>query len=270
MHIAYLGPAGTFSEAAARLFGNTQDRYEPFASTDQVLEAVETGSATHAVLPIENSAEGSVDHTLDLLLETTKQISAEVVLRIHHQLLSRETTLTTIREVIAHPQALGQCRHWLDSHLPEATQSVAQSNTQGAVIASEKDGVAAIASMEAGAIYRLNTLAKNIEDNKNNVTRFIILSETSQPPTKNDRTSLVCSVANHAGSLYELLGIFARAHINMTRLESRPSNNGLWDFNFFIDIDGHASENKIAAALDEVRAMASFMRVIGSYPKSEL
>jgi chorismate mutase / prephenate dehydratase len=270
MKIAYLGPAGTFSEEAARIYGTEHDAYLAAPTFDQVVEMAESHQADLAVVAVENSTEGSVDRTLDLLLDTSLHICGEVCLPVHHQLLRLADSMDDIREVVAHPQALGQCRHWLDKHLPDAKRTPTSSNAQAAELAAGDEQKAAIAGKQAADIYKLTVVAGNIEDAADNTTRFFILgSEDASRPTDTDKTSIVCSVPNRAGSLYELLGIFARRHINMSKLESRPAPHATWDYNFFIDIDGHRAGAAVAAALKEAEAMCIFLKIIGSYPAAQ-
>jgi chorismate mutase/prephenate dehydratase len=268
MNVVYLGPTGTYSEEAARIYGGQGATYTPLADIDGTIEAVEQREADLAIVPLENSTEGSVARTLDLLLKTSLQIRGEVFLPIHHQFLSNAVSLETVTEVMAHPQSLAQCRKWLNKHVPNATRTPLSSNAQAAAVAAEKPTIAAIAGTRAAEIYNLPVLAANIEDAPDNTTRFFVLGHTDAEPTGKDKTSLVCSVPNRKGTLYELLGILVKHDINMTKLESRPATNATWDYNFFIDIDGHRLDGAVAAALAEVENFATFLKVIGSYPKA--
>lgn len=267
--VSYLGPEGTYTEEAARARFGTADAYLPFGTIDEVIAMVEKGGARVAVVPVENSTEGSVARTLDVLVDTPLQVVGEIMLPIHHQLLTQTANLKDITEVSAHPQALAQCRAWLDKHLPHAKRIAAASNAAAAHDAQGFNNThrAAIASARAATVYGLPMLAKNIEDSKVNTTRFLVLGHDRVSPTGNDRTSLVCSVANKSGTLYALLSVFAEAGINMTKLESRPSPSGLWDYVFFIDIDGHIQDAAIADPLDRLHEHATFVKVLGSYPK---
>ncbi|HEX9153367.1 MAG TPA: prephenate dehydratase [Candidatus Saccharimonadales bacterium] len=267
MRIAYLGPVGTYCEEAARTHYGNAPVYLPFTTIDETIEAAEKNMADVAVVPIENSTEGSVNRTLDILLETPLHICGEVSMSIHHQLLGSATELTDIREVRAHPQSLAQCRRWLDGHLPNAQRVAAPSNAQAAAAVVQDASLAAIAGERAAELYALNVLAKDIEDVAGNSTRFVVLGHCDAEPTGNDRTALVCSVPNKPGSLYDLLGIFARHNVNMAKLESRPAGNAAWEYNFFIVIEGHRSDKAIAAALKEVAERATFVKIIGSYPR---
>jgi chorismate mutase/prephenate dehydratase len=265
--VAFLGPSGTYSEAAAhQLFGG-EATYKPCDTFDEVIAHVEQGKATTGVLPIENSIEGSVHRVLDLLADTRLNLQAEVVVPIHHQLLSLGLSLTDVKEVWAHPQALGQCRVWLAKCLPHVAQHAARSNAEAAQIAASKPHAAAIAGKTAGELYGLHVLVKDVEDNPRNTTRFVAVGAGVPKPTGDDKTSLVCSLPNQAGSLHGLLGIFMQHGINLTKLESRPLPDGMWDYRFYIDCDGHAEDGNVAAALKEVRAYAVEYRLLGSYPK---
>lgn len=268
LRVAYLGPEGTYSGEAAQKFAGSTSRFVPSATIDDAFMAVAREEADIAVVPAENSSEGAVNRTLDLLLETSLRVIGEVTLPIRHQLLSKSSELIDIREVIAHPQALAQCRRWLESNLPKAQNISASSNAEAARLAAKDASKAAIASKLAAGIYGLNILQSGIEDSASNATRFLVLGSQSIEPTGNDKTSLVCSAPNRSGSLYELIGVFAKAGINMTKLESRPSAGALWDYIFYIDIDGHEADAHIAEALKRAREHATLVKVLGSYPKA--
>lgn len=266
--VAYLGPAGTYSHEAALHHAGSSSAYLPCNTIDDALVAVEKGEADIAVVPVENSTEGAVNRTLDLLLESRLQICGEITLPIHHQLLAPRQGITTITEVLAHPQALAQCRKWLEAHMPKTKQVPVASNAEAARLVAKSTGKAAIASRMASETYRLSILEANIEDAASNTTRFLVLGKQTVPPTGNDKTSIVCSVPNRAGSLYELLGIFARNKLNMTKLESRPAESALWDYVFYIDIDGHQSDRQVSTALQKAKEHATLVKVLGSYPKA--
>lgn len=267
LHVAYLGPEGTYSGEAAAAFAGATSSFLPCSTIDDAITAVQKGDADIAVVPVENSTEGAVNRTLDLLLESSLHITGEVVLPIHHQLLGKARSLADITEVIAHPQALAQCRRWLAEHLLHAKQTPASSNAEAARLAAMHPKAAAIAGTLAAEVYKLPVLAANIEDSPTNTTRFLVLGGQEVPPTGNDKTSLVCSVPNRSGSLYELLGIFAKDGINMTKLESRPADSNLWDYVFYIDVDGHQTDSQLAQALSAAREHATLVKVLGSYPK---
>jgi len=271
MRIAFLGPIGTFSEEAAMMVANEGDTLIPFTSFPALVSAVEADVADTAVLPIENSIEGSVSGTLDLLIhETALQISREVVVPVRHCLSAAPgASITQIKTVHSHPQALGQCRRFLERCLPNANQTAALS-TAGAVEAVVKGGdptVAAIGTARAAGLYGAEILARNIEDNHLNATRFVALSSRDHPQTGNDKTSMAIAVRrNVPGSLFAVLEELAADTIQMTRLESRPAKNVLGEYYFLIDIEGHRLDAPIAAALERMRAKSDIFKVFGSYP----
>jgi chorismate mutase / prephenate dehydratase len=267
LRVAYLGPAGTYSEEAARQHLSGTSEFVPCETLPAVLELAEKNERDVAVLPIENSSEGGVNTTLDLLLRTTLHIIGETTLPIHHQLLTLAPDLDSIKEVVAHPQALAQCQNWLAVHLPKAKQHATNSNAEAAGMAGRSSHRAAIAGTRAAEIYNLPIMEANIEDQADNTTRFVVLGHRSAEPTGNDKTSIVCSAPNTPGSLGTLLKVLANAGLNMTKLESRPSPTGLWEYIFYIDIDGHIADTKVSAALDAVRKRSLFLKILGSYPK---
>lgn len=272
MKIAYLGPEGTFSEEAARLCASEGDQLIPFSNFPALISAVETTVADVAVLPIENSLEGSVSTTLDLLIHETKlQIQREVVVPVHHCLIGLPgATITQITDVHSHPQALGQCRRFLSRVLPDVNEHAALS-TSGAArsVINENDPThAAIAPARAAEIFGGEILARNIEDFENNATRFVALADRDHEPTGNDKTSLAISVRqNVPGSLHAVLDELAVDQIQMTKLESRPNKSILGEYYFLIDIEGHRLDEKISAALERMRAKADVFQVWGSYPR---
>ncbi|MDP1708011.1 MAG: prephenate dehydratase [Gammaproteobacteria bacterium] len=270
LSIAYLGPQGTYSEAAAlKHFGHAVTAL-PVANIDDIFRTVESGTANYGVVPVENSTEGSVSHTLDMLMVSPLRICGEVELRVHHQLLCKSGTLAGAQRVYAHPQALAQCRVWLDSHLPGVDLLPVSSNAEGARRAAQETGAAAIASDLAASIYQLQTLAMNIEDESNNTTRFLVLGKQDTMPSGHDKTSLLVSTRNQSGALHHLLQPLAQHEISMTRIESRPSRQAAWEYVFFIDIEGHMQEPAVAAALKEIQSDAALLKVLGSYPKAVL
>lgn len=267
MRASFLGPAGTYSEEAARNRFGSAAKLLPCATLDEALATAEKQKADVAVLPVENSTEGAVNRTLDLLLETPLQIIGEMDLSIHHQLLSRANKLEDITTVAAHPQALAQCHDWLQKNLPHAKQVAMDSNAQAAQAAQTKPHMAAIAGKLAARQYDLPALATNIEDDSANTTRFLVLGSVPVTATGRDKTSLICSVPNRPGALGELITILSSAGVNMTKLASRPSPTGIWDYVFYIDIDGHKDDASVARALGGLNKHASFVKVLGSYPK---
>lgn len=266
--IAYLGPEGTFTEAAAlKHFGHSV-KTRPLIVIDEVFREVEAGTADYGVIPVENSTEGAVTHTLDQLLVSPLQICGEVELRIHHHLLSMSKTMAKVDRLYAHQQALAQCREWLDMHLTGCERIPVSSNAEAARRAGNEPGCAAIASDYARQIYGLQSLAANIEDEPGNTTRFLIIGSQAIIPSGNDKTSLLVSGPNRPGLLYDLLHPLVENNISMTRLESRPSRRGLWEYVFFIDVEGHKDDPKVAIALAALKEQASFFKLLGSYPRA--
>jgi chorismate mutase/prephenate dehydratase len=268
LRIAYLGPPGTFSHAAvARHFGQSVVA-EACATIDEVFRAVESGQSDFAVVPVENSTEGAVGRTLDLMVNTPLAICGEVKLRIQQNLMSRAGALTEVRRVYSHAQSLAQCAQWLAAHLPGIPRVAVASNAEAARLAAAEAEAAAIAGENAAAIYGLGVLARHIEDEPNNTTRFWVLGTQRVPRSGLDETSLVMSAPNRPGAVHALLEPFARHGVSMTRLESRPARTGLWEYLFYVDLDGHADDVPVAAALAELAQRAPFLKILGAYPKS--
>ncbi|MCM8594386.1 prephenate dehydratase [Accumulibacter sp.] len=264
--IAFLGPLGTFSESATtRHFGHAA-RLMPQASIDDVFREVEAAHADYAVVPIENSTEGAIGRTLDLLLSTPLKICGEVVLRIHQHLLSNEIELGRVATVYSHAQSLAQCHEWLNRSLPLVRRVPVGSNAQAAQLAAGEAGSAAIAGQAAAERYRLPMLASNIEDEPNNTTRFVVLGRHDAGPSGRDKTSLVMSAQNRTGALSGLLAPFSEAGVSMTRLESRPARHTLWEYVFFVDLDGHREDPPVRSALAELALRAPYLKLLGSYP----
>ncbi len=268
LRVAYLGPAGTYSEEAAVKHCGQTSEFIPCATIDNIVRTAESETADVAVVPVENSTEGSVNRTLDLLLETSLVITGEIALPIHHQLLSHTTSPGEISKVIAHPQALAQCQIWLAAHIPKAELKSASSNAAAVKMAVKMTNVAAIAGVRAAAHYTVPIIAKNIEDNPNNTTRFLLLGNTPAVPTGNDKTSLICQTPNRPGALLGLLRILADEGVNMLKLESRPAAHALWQYIFYIDIEGHQTETPVVRVLDNLQASSNLIKVLGSYPKA--
>lgn len=268
LKVAYLGPEGTYTQAAVfKHFGHAVSSVS-LAAIDEIFREVEAGNADYGVVPVENSTEGVVSHTLDLFVGSPLNICGEVTLAVHHHLLANANDLSAIRRVVAHAQSLAQCRKWLDSKLPNVVRAAVGSNAEAARIVHGESDAAAIAGRAAAELYGLNVLAKNIEDEPNNTTRFFIIGRQAVPATGQDMTSLLLSAHNRPGALFALLQPFAEAGVNLCRIESRPSRRGNWDYNFFIDIEGHAGDKKVGAVLDKIRAVASYFKILGSYPKA--
>lgn len=271
--IAYLGPAGTFSEEAALTYTAGDARLVPFPSFPALVEAVETGLTDEAILPIENSLEGAVPTTLDLLIhETDLRIRAELLLPVRQFLIAKPATeITDVRVLISHPQPLGQCRRFLDRCLPRV-DVVASLSTAAAVaemMAAEGQQTAAISTQRAAEIYGGAILASDIQDNDSNITRFVVLGSQDSPPTGHDKTSLGFTLpdARQPGTLYRALACFAEAGLNLTKLESRPTKAALGTYTFLIDLEGHRTDPVVARALDQLRALAATLKVFGSYPR---
>ena len=272
LSVAYLGPAGTFSEAAAiKHFGHAAQA-NACSSIDEVFRTTESGGTDYCVVPVENSTEGAVSRTLDLLMRTNLRICGEVVLRIHHHLLSKvsDFPLASIKQVYSHSQSLAQCHEWLNIHLPGVERVAAPSNAEAARIAMREDGAVAVAGDMAAERYNLHALAQNIEDEPNNTTRFLVLGSHDAGQSGKDKTSIVMSAKNTPGAVYELLSPFAKHGVSMTKFESRPSKVALWEYLFFVDIEGHRDDANVAAALEEVGGIAGFIKVLGSYPVAVL
>ncbi|MFT4171656.1 MAG: prephenate dehydratase [Rhodocyclaceae bacterium] len=264
--VAYLGPQGTYSEAAVLKHFGSAPQAMPQHSIDEVFRAVETGAAHFGIVPVENSTEGAVGRTLDLLLASTVQVSGEVGLRVRHNLMSTATELSQVRRVYSHAQSLGQCTEWLNQHMPQAERLSASSNAEAARMAVNDSEAAAIAGEVAAVRYGLTILAANIEDEANNTTRFLVIGRQDAGPSGRDKTSIVCSTSNRAGSVFHLLRALADEGVSMSKFESRPSRAGLWEYVFYIDVEGHRSEPAVVRALDAMRASAGFLKVLGSYP----
>ncbi len=267
MSVAYLGPAGTYSEQAARKHFGSATPLVPCASIDEVFRQLEAESTGHAIVPVENSSEGAVGRTLDLLLTTRSRICGEVQLPIHQCLMSKAKDLRGIRKVYSHTQSLAQCQRWLGRSLPEAERIPAVSNAEAARIAATDRQAAALAGKNAAELYGLTILARNVEDDPNNTTRFLVLGGEEARPSGADKTSLVLATRNVPGAIHELLTPLAHHGVSMSKLESRPARNGgLWEYVFYVDIEGHATEARVAKALAEIEARASFFKNLGSYP----
>jgi chorismate mutase/prephenate dehydratase len=264
--IAYLGPAGTFSHAAVtRHFGAFVDAV-PFATIDEIFRAVESGQADYGVAPVENSTEGAVGRTLDLMCSTDLAICGEIKLRIQQNLLSNAGTVAAIARVYSHTQSLAQCVQWLARHLPGVPRVAVSSNAEAARLAAAEPGAAAIAGENAAVIYGLAVVAPHIEDEPNNTTRFWVLGRQQVAASGHDETSLVMACPNRPGAVYDLLEPLARHGVSMTRFESRPARTGLWEYLFFVDLAGHRNDDKVARALADLERKAPFLKLLGSYP----
>ena len=271
LSIAFLGPLGTYSEEAAlKQFGLGRSAIV-CGSIDEVFRTLEADLADYGVVPVENSSEGAVGLTLDLLLASPLKICGEIMLPVHHCLLSKQTDITQISHVFSHSQSLSQCHEWLNKTLSQAVREPVTSNAFAAkmihdLVSAKDTFAAAIASRRAAELFGLNVLAENIEDDPKNTTRFLVLGKHEVAPSGHDKTSIVMTSLNKPGAMVHLLEPLSRHGVSMTKLESRPSKIGLWDYVFFVDIDGHLQDEKIKIALSECEQRASFLKVLGSYP----
>ena len=268
MRVACLGPEGTYSEAATyRHFGHAVQTVNENTIAD-IFHAVENGRARFGVVPVENSTEGTITYTLDMLMRTSLRVCGEIRLRIQHQLLSRVEQLSEVRAVHAHPQSLAQCRHWLDTNLPGIPRVSESSNAAAARLTLTAPGIAAIAGESAAERYELATLAGGIEDEKTNTTRFLVVGDHDVPPSGNDSTMLLLNAPHQPGGLRRMLMPFEEAGVSMTRIESRPGRTRLWEYVFFIDITGHRDDATLAPVLDDLAGHAHLFRVLGSFPSA--
>ncbi len=270
--VAVLGPAGTFCEQAALEFFGSSVELIYCANFDQVFQATAAGSAHFGVVGVENSTEGPVTRSLDLMLQTPAQIVGEVSLMVRHHLLRKSQELQGIEVVAAHPQALAQCQEWLTKHLPHAERKPVSSNAEGARLAAENPSWAALSGERAASIFGLHIVSHAIQDDAYNRTRFCIIAlpETIPAPTASgkDCTSLIISVPNKPGAVHDLLVPLKTHGVSMTRFESRPARTGQWEYYFYIDLQGHAQEPHVAAALTELRTLCAYFKLLGSYPVS--
>jgi len=268
IRVSYLGPQGTFSEQAVRQHFGQAVAGEPTASIDEAFRSAESGASQFAVVPAENSTDGAVGRTLDLLLTTPLRICGEVDLRVRQNLLSKAKGMKQIRKVYSHAQSLAQCNRWLGQHLPNAERIPVASNAEAARRAAKEKGAAAIAGEAAAALYKLKVLGSGIEDDPNNTTRFLVLGQIEPEPTGKDRTSLVMSAENKPGAVHALLSPLAANGVSMSRIESRPAKarSARWEYVFFVDVEGHQADAKVAAAIGELKARAPFLKILGSYP----
>jgi chorismate mutase / prephenate dehydratase len=265
---AFLGPVGTYSEQAMfEYFGHSIEGL-PCPSIDEVFRSVEAGSAQYGVVPVENSAEGAVSRTQDLLLTTSLLISGELALPIHHNLLTASGSLEGVTRVCAHPQALAQCQRWLTANAPHLERQAVSSNAEAARIAVSDPTVAAIAGDRAATHYGLGVVYSMIQDDPHNRTRFVIVGREPTGPSGRDQTSIIVTVRNEAGAVFKLLEPLSQHGVSMTRFESRPARSGAWEYYFYIDIEGHRDDPAVAAAMDDLGRKAAFLKILGSYPRA--
>jgi chorismate mutase/prephenate dehydratase len=268
LRVAYLGPEATFTHLAARRHFGQGAGYHPHATVADVFKEVESERADLGVVPVENSTEGMVAHTLDLLVESPLRICAEIMLPVHHCVLARSATaLASARRVVAHPQALAQCRHWLATHLPGVPLEEETSNARAAERAGHERGTIAVGAAEAADVYGLTVLARDVQDEHANITRFLVLAaRDAEQPSGDDKTSVVMSVADEVGVLSRMLRPFAAHDIDLIKIESRPLRARPWEYYFFLDLRGHRREARVRRALEAVERRALRLKVLGSYP----
>jgi chorismate mutase / prephenate dehydratase len=268
MTIAYFGPEATFThQAAIRKFGSSL-HYSPLKTIGDVFAEVSKNRADYGVVPVENSTEGVVTHTLDMFVDSDLKIVAQIILRIQQCLLSHSPR-KQIKKLYVHPQSLAQCRGWIQNNLPNVEIIETSSNARSAEIAAKEKGSAAIAGILAAEKYGLPVLEQDIQDNAANATRFLVLGRKCSPPTDNDRTSMMVSMTDKVGALHHALAAFRRNRINLTKIESPPSKRRAWEYFFFIDCDGHAQDKKVAKAIQDLGEHCNFVKILGSYPNAE-
>jgi len=268
LEIAYLGPQATFTHIAAlKKFGESLD-YLECKSISEVFTEVERGRADYGVVPIENSTEGAVNHTLDMFVDSELKICSEVFLPIEHHLLSKAKKISSVKRVYSHEQVFAQCRMWLETNLPNTRLTTVASTTAAAMYANTGRSNAAIASKLAAERYSLNILARSIQDSRHNITRFLVMGKQEVRPTSHDKTSIVFTMKDRAGALHDVLAPFKRNRINLTKIESRPSKRRAWKYYFFVDLDGHHDDKKVKKALSLLRNNCLLLKMLGSYPKA--
>ncbi|SUA59612.1 prephenate dehydratase [Oligella urethralis] len=265
--IAYLGPKGSFSEQAAYEFYGHAVQMLECPSFDEVFRAVEAGQADVGMVPVENSTEGAVNRTQDLLLSTTLKVHGERTLPIRHCLMTKTGEMKGVERIMAHPQTLAQCHQWLSVNYPNLPKEPAASNSEAARIAAEDPTVAAIAGKHAALAWDLSMVSENIQDDANNKTRFLAIGHIVNQASGNDQTSLIVAVPNRVGALHDLIAPFLNHGVSMCRFESRPARTGQWEYYFYIDILGHRDDDNIRAALSDLEAQSSFLKILGSYPR---
>jgi prephenate dehydratase len=269
LKVAFQGERGAYSEAAATLFFKDPIETVPYPTFYEVLESTEHGSTDYAVLPVENSIEGSVGESYDLLLTTKLNAVGEIYHRIRHCLIGFEG-LEKIDTVYSHPQALGQCRKFIQEHHLKSVPTYDTAGSVKMVLELKKDNIACIASRKAAEIYNVGIIKEGIEDNSNNYTRFLVLANRKQEKTSKDKTSIIFSIKHVPGALYDVLEKFNKNNINLTKIESRPTKTTPWEYNFYVDFEGHQDDKNIQDTLDKIKPSTIFLKVLGSYPRAEL
>lgn len=267
MKVAFLGPKATFSHLATMQHFGLSAELVPQKSIPAVFEDVEKGKAQYGVVPVENSTEGVVSHTLDMFVDSSLQINAEILLEVHHDLLSRTGRIEDIKKVYSHAQPIAQCRQWLESNLPGVPVVDVASTAVAAQIVSEDYAAAAIASELAASMYDLKVVSSRIEDQVNNFTRFLVISRKGSERSGRDKTSVLFSVKDEPGILCRMLEPFAKRGINLTKIESRPYKQKAWEYIFFADFFGHASDPEVVEAIEELKSCCQFLKILGSYPR---
>ena len=265
--VAFLGPEGTFSELAAKAKFGESVRYLPVRGVDAIFHSVARSDADYGVVPIENSTEGGVTDSLEMFMESDVKVCAEIVLPVRHHLIGT-CPVQDVRVIFSKVQPFGQCKRWLADNVAHAELKEASSTAEAARLAKETPHTAAIAHESAASLYGLTVLARSIEDSHHNMTRFLVIGQSFGPPTGNDRTSIMCWIPDEVGALYDILLPFKIGYINLTKIESFPSRRRPWEYLFFIDFEGHASDEPVAAALEEVKAVCKELKILGSFPKS--
>ena len=266
LNVSFFGAEATYTHLAARERFGSSANLRPTASIPEVFQEVSQGRAEFGVVPIENSTEGAVTHTFDLLVDTDLQICAEIYLEIHHNLLSRSGIAADVKRILSHPQALAQCRGWLARHFPSIPIDEVASTAHAAMKAATDGSLAAVSSAMAREVYNLQTIAANIEDQSNNITRFVVIGKLNTKPSGDDKTSLVFSVQDRPGVLHRMLQPFARSRINLTKIESRPIKNKPWEYLFFLDLRGHGEQSAVKKAIAALEKNCLFLKILGSYP----
>jgi chorismate mutase/prephenate dehydratase len=269
LQVAYLGPPATFTQMAALQHFGMSVGYSPVGSIKEVFNEVERGRAEYGVVPIENSTEGVVNHTIDMFIDSPLKIAGEVLQEVSHQLLSLSGKMESIKRLYSHPHAIAQCKGWIESNLPGVPVREVYSTAKAAELCKDDPSAAAIASELAARLYGLQVVKKRIEDNPNNYTRFLIIGQRSPARTGQDKTSIMFSIKDRVGALYEMLRSFADLGINLTKIESRPSKKKAWEYIFFVDLEGHTDDRPVARAIEALNAQCLFLKILGSYPSAK-
>lgn len=267
LKVAYLGPPATFTHEAAMVYFGQGAHYMPLRTISDIFDEVYKNRADMGVVPVENSTEGVVSHTLDMFFNYDLRISGEIIIPITHCLISKAYQKEEIKIIYSHPQAFAQCRNWLEKNMPGRSNIEVRSTAEAAEMASRDEQSAAIAGETAAKLYDLNVIEKNIQDVNDNSTRFLIIGRIEQKPTGHDKTSILFSIKDEPGALYNMLAPFARRNINLTKIESRPIKTKAWEYVFFLDLDGHIVEKKVYDAVEELKRHCVFLKIVGSYPK---